>query len=175
MKTTPYIFILFFLFSTVYVLGQNYVDLVPGETKIIKGIAVNCEGVVKKTKKGEDLYRITITLDNKDNNFIRLFTTAWKVFLKNDKSAIAKIRFLNATGRGLSATSGKLYGQPVNIKVPYSCKKCPAPTDKKTDPYHHYIKNYIIGIQFIKGSTLAKTYSIRVPQKKVPKVRVMLD
>lgn len=154
--------------------AQDYVDAKLGETKSNGNIEVNFTGVKKKTKKGEDLYRVNVTVTNQGTSWNVLFSTAERSYIKSNKSAVAEINFLNATGRGMSATTGWLFGTPVTIMVPYKCKKCPPPKDKDKDPYNHYIKNYVIGVSFQNGASIYNSYNIRVPEGSIPEVRVTM-
>ncbi|GMT45938.1 MAG: hypothetical protein IEMM0006_1770 [bacterium] len=162
------------IFSGVQLEAQNFVTLKAGKTTQINNIAVSYIAAIKKTKKGEDLYRVTISITNRGGVFQRIFSRAVKTFRKTDNNALAYFQFVNATGRAFSAISGKLYAQPLTIEMPYKCRKCPPPADKKKDLYNHYVKSYIIGTQFQSGTTLTGTYNIRVSRGVTPVVRVMI-
>ncbi|MBN2638718.1 MAG: hypothetical protein JXR65_06480 [Bacteroidales bacterium] len=166
-------YILFLLFS-LQLSAQDYVDVKLGETKSNNTIEVNFSGVKKKTKKDEDYYRVTLTVTNLGPSWSNIFTTAVKNYIKSDKSAVAEVNFLNATGRGMSATTGKLFGNQITIQVPFKCKKCPAPKKKDEDPYNHYVETYVIGTEFLNGSSVFHSFSIRVPAGAIPDARVML-
>jgi hypothetical protein len=155
--------------------AQDYVELELGQTKAMQSVQVNFNGVIKKTKHNEDYYRVTVTVTNEGRSWFTIFDRAVKSYVKSDKSVVAQMNFLNATGRGLSATRGKIYGRPIMVQVPYKCKKCPPPKSKKEDPYNHYLRPYVVGSQFQNGSSLVHSFSIRVPEGQKPKVRVMLQ
>jgi len=154
--------------------AQQFVNLKAGKTTQINGISVSYIAAIRKTKKGEDYYRITVSITNNGNNHQQLFSEASKVFTKIGHDPLAYFQFVNATGRGFSAVSGKLYAGPLTIAVPYKTKKCPPPADSKEDPYNHYVETYFIGMQFPNGTTISKSFSIRVPEGVVPVVRAML-
>ncbi len=162
------------IFSGIQLEAQNFVTLKAGETTQINSIAVSYIAAIKKTKKGEDLYRITVSITNRGGDFQQIFSRATRIFRKTVNNALAYFQFVNATGRAFSATSGKLYAQPLTIEVPYKCRKSPPPVDKKKDPYNYYVRPYIIGTQFQSGTTLTGTYNIRVLQGVTPIVRVMI-
>lgn len=155
--------------------AQDYVDLNLGDSQQLQGIQVNFNGVIKKTKKGEDYYRATVTVTNEGRSWYNIFDQAVTTYIKSEKSVVVHLNFLNATGRGMSATSGKIYGNPITVQVPYKCKKCPPPKDNKEDPYNHYLKPYVVGTQFLNGSSLVHSFSIRVHEGDKPKVRVMFQ
>lgn len=168
-------FILFLIYGTGTCMAQGYVELQRDKTQNISGIDVNYQTFKRKTKKGEDYYRITVTLTNTGSNWIRIFPEAIRQFIKNDRTAIAHFRFENATGRGFSATSGRIFPQPIFIKVPISVKKCPPPKNPKVDPFNHYLRTYVAGIQFLKGTTSTKNFNIRVREGAVPRVQVLIQ
>ena len=175
MKTTALFFIFVLpLFFVSGLHGQQFVRLLPEKTLEINGYDVSYIASLKKTRKGEDYYRITVTVTNTGNDFLQLFREAQKNFDRTYYQPVAYFQFVNATGRGLSATSGKIYPRPLTISVPYACKKCPPPTDSKADKYNHYVMSYYIGLQFRRGSTLSHTYDIRVHKGEYPVVRVMV-
>jgi hypothetical protein len=161
-----------FILSTAH--GQDFINLNPGETQEINGIAVSYVAAKKKTKKGEDLYRVTVSITNHGGDYIQVFPMAKRIFVKKDENALAYIQFTNATGRGMSATSGKLYSNPMVVQVPISCLKCPPPTNPKADKYTHTIKNYVVGTRFLSGSTISRAFNVRVSQGGFPNVRVMI-
>jgi hypothetical protein len=154
--------------------AQQFVVLKAGKTTQINGISVSYIAAIRKTKKGEDYYRATVSITNNGGDYQQLFSEASKVFTKIGHNALAFFQFVNATGRGFSAVSGKLYARPLTIVVPYKSKKCPPPTDSKEDPYNHYVETYYIGMQFPSGATISKSFSSRVPEGVVPVVRVMI-
>jgi len=154
--------------------GQNFINLKAGETQEINGIAVSYIAAKKKTKKGQDLYRVTVTITNHGSDYLQMFPIAMKVFMKNDRNALAYFQFVNATGRGMSATTGKIHAKPLTIQVPIDCLKCPVPKDPKADKYKHTIKTYVIGTRFLSGSTFSRVFNIRVAEGSIPSVRAML-
>jgi len=162
------------IFSGVQLEAQDFVTLKAGKTTQINNIAVSYIAAIKKTKNGEDLYRVTVSVTNRGSVFQRLFSMATRIFRKTDNNALAYFQFVNATGRAFSAVSAKLYAQPLTIDVPYKCRKCPPPVDKKKDLYNHHVRPYIIGTQFQSGTTLTGTYHIRVSRGATPVVRVMI-
>jgi len=171
-KMTPYLFIAFLIFS-VPAFSQNFTELQHRKDVQINGLLVSYSVVNKGSKKGSDLYKLTATITNQGNDYLRIYSTAPKVFVKKPENALAYFQFTNATGKALSATSAHFYPKPMHIKVPYKCKKCP-PIAKDEDPYNHYTKSVIIGTQFVSGSTMTKTFNIRVAEGNVPSVRVMI-
>ncbi len=162
------------LFTGMQLEAQQFVNLKAGKNTQINGISVSYIAARKKTKKGEDYYRITVSVTNRGADYMQLFSEASKTFSKTNHNALAYFQFVNATGRGLSATSGKLYARPLTMPVPYKCKKCPPPADSKEDPYNHYVSTYYIGMQFQSGATISHTYNTRVHEGVVPVVRVMI-
>ncbi len=154
--------------------AQQSVILRAAKATQINGISASYIAAIRKTKKGEDYYRVTVSITNNGGNYQQLFSEASKVFTKIGHSALAYFQFANATGRGFSAVSGKLYAGPLSILVPYKSKKCPPPADSREDPYNHFIETYFIGMQFPSGATISKSFSIRVPEGVVPVVRVMM-
>ena len=162
-------------FAGLRVEAQQFVTLNAGKSTLINGISASYIAIKKKSKKGEDYYRVTVSITNNGNDFQQLFSEASRTFTKTDHNPLAYFQFVNATGRGLSATSAKLYARPLTIAVPYKCKKCPPPADSKEDPYNYYVSTYYIGMQFRRGSTLSGTYGIRVPEGQTPVVRVMIQ
>ncbi len=165
----------FLVFGPVISNAQGYVELQEGKTKNINGIDASYQTLKRKEKKGEDYYRVTVTLTNTGGNMMRLFEVAAPTFIRNDQNALAHFRFPNATGRGLSATSGKVYSQPIMIKVPISVKKCPPPKNPKEDPYDHFMRTYVSGIQFLNGETVTKSFNIRVEEGTIPRVQVLIQ
>ncbi len=129
---------------------------------------------MKKSKKSEDYYRITVSVTNSGSDYMELFREAETRFDKEHLQPLAFFQFSNATGRGFSATTGKLYPQPLTMPVPYKCKKCPPPSDSKKDPYNHYTVTYYIGVQFRHGSLITGRYDIRVPAGTKPVVKVIV-
>ncbi len=172
-KFTLSLFLILFFIGT-QVEAQQFVTLQAGKTTQINDISASYIVAKKKTRKGEDYYRVTVSITNNGGNYQQIFSEASKVFTKIGHNALAHFQFVNATGRGFSAVAGKLYARPLTIAVPYKTKKCPPPTDSKEDPYNHYIATYYIGMQFQSGATITHTYSIRVPEGANPVVRVMI-
>ncbi len=165
---------LILLFAGLQLEAQQFVILKAGKTTQINGISTSYIAALRKTKKGEDYYRITVSVTNTGNDFQQLFQVASTTYTKTDQNALAYFQFVNATGRGLSATTGKLYAGPLTIDVPYKCKKCPPPTDSHADKYNHYFATYVIGIQFLHGATITHAYDIRVHKGATPIVRAMI-
>lgn len=161
-------------FAVIQLEAQQFVILSAAKTTQINGISASYIAAIRKTKKGEDYYRVTVSITNDGGNIQQLFSEASKVFTKIGHNALAYFQFVNATGRGFSAVSGKLFARPLTILVPYKSKKCPPPTNSKEDPYNHHIETYFIGMQFPSGATISKSYSIRVPEGVIPVVRVMI-
>lgn len=164
------LFVSLFIGST---FGQEFIELSDSQEIEINGLLVGYTSVLKESKKDSDLYRITTTITNRGDNYIRIFESSPDVFTEKPDNALAYFQFTNATGKALSATSAYFYPKPMYIKVPYKCKKCP-PIAKDEDPYEHYVKSIIIGTQFVSGSTLTSQYNIRVDEGVIPKVRVMV-
>ncbi len=162
-------------FAGVHLEAQQFVTLKAGKNTQINGFTASYIAALKKSKKGADYYRVTVSITNNSNDYMQLFTEASSTFEKTNHNALAYFQFVNATGRGLSATSGKLYARPLTMQVPYKCKKCPPPTDPKEDPYNHYINTYYIGTQFRNGFTISHSFDIRVKQGTIPVVRVMVQ
>lgn len=163
------------LFAALSSEAQQFVILKAGKTTQINGISVSYIAALRKSKKGEDYYRITVSITNNGGDYQQLFSEASRTFTKSNHNALAYFQFVNATGRGFSATSGKLYARPLTMAVPVKCKKCPPPpADSKKDPYNHYVLTYYVGMQFRSGSTITRSYSTRVPEGVVPVVRVMI-
>lgn len=175
MRVIRFSAVILFLAFAFQLSAQDYVEVQLGQTKMMQNVQVNFNGVIKKTKRNEDYYRVTVTVTNEGSNWFTIFDRAEKSYVKSEKSVVAHMDFLNATGRGLSATRGKIYGMPVTVQVPYKCKKCPPPKDKKKDPYNHYLRPYVVGSQFLNGSSLVHSFNIRVPEGQKPKVRVMIQ
>ncbi len=173
-KFTSFLFLVLF-FTGMRLEAQQFVTLKVGKTTQINGISVNYIAAKKKTRKGEDHYRITISITNTGREYQQLFSKASRTFNKIGHPALAYFQFVNATGRGFSAISGKLYAHPLTIEVPYKSKKCPPPADSKEDPYNHYVGTYYIGMQFQSGTTLTGVYSVRVTEGTKPIVRVMIQ
>ncbi len=173
MKNFAYIFLIIFSFFANPLFSQSFVDLKDGKDIEINGILVGYNAVLKDSKKDSDLYRITTTITNRGGDYIRTFNVSPETFTEIPENAIAFFQFTNANGKALSATEAYLYPKPMYIKVPYKCKKCP-PIAKDEDPYEHYTKSVIIGTQFVSGSTLSKTYNIRVGEGEIPTIRVMI-
>ncbi len=169
-----YLFI-FLVFGTGVSKAQGYVELQEGKTQSINGIDASYLTLKRKEKRGEDYYRITVTVTNQAANWIHLFSKAAPTFIKNDRMAMAHFRFVNATGRGLSATNGKVFPQPILIKVPISVKKCPPPKNPKEDPYNHHLKTYVVGTQFLNGETVTHSFNIRVQEGTIPRVQVLIQ
>jgi hypothetical protein len=161
------------IFCVSPVFGQGFTELKDGEDSQINGMLVSYSVVKKETKKGSDLYRLTATVTNQDNNYTRLFEVATDYFNKEPQYALAYFQFTNANGKALSSTSTRFYPKPLYISVPYKCKKC-TPVKKDEDPYNHYTKSVIIGTQLAAGSTLSEAFNIRVPEGEIPMVRVMI-
>jgi len=153
--------------------SQGFIQLKKGEDSQVNGMIVSYNVVKKQTKKGNDLYRLTTTVTNQENNYFRLFSTAQDFIVEEKKNAFAYFQFTNATGKALSNTSAYFYPSAVHIKVPYECEKCP-PLKKDEDPNEYYTKSMIIGTEFAIGSTVSKVYNIRVPEGEDPMVRVMI-
>mgnify|MGYP000022345448 CR=1 FL=1 len=154
--------------------AQQFVTLRAGKATQINGVSASYITAIRKTKKGEDYYRVTVSITNNGGDVQQIFSEASRVYTKIGHTALAYFQFVNATGRGFSAVSGKLFARPLTIVVPYKSKKCPPPADSKEDPYNHYVETYYIGMQFPSGATISKSFSIRVPEGVVPVVRVML-
>jgi len=171
--TLSLLLILFFVGAQVE--AQQFVTLKAGKTTQINGVSVSYVAAIKKTRKGEDYYRITVSITNNGSDYQQIFSEASKIFTKIGHNALAHFQFVNATGRGFSAVAGKLYARPLTIAVPYKTKKCPPPTDSKEDPYNHHIATYYIGMQFPRGATITHVYSIRVPEGASPVVRVLIQ
>lgn len=171
-KLSAFFLLLFFGFQ---LSAQSYVDLKLGESKQDDNIKATFNGAIKKTKKGEDYYRVTVTITNEGMGWHTIFDRAMQTYVKSEKSVIVHVNFLNATGRGMSSTTGKIYGNPIYVDVPIRVKKCPPPKDKKEDPYNHYLRRYVVGVQFANGSSLVHSFNIRVPEGTTPQVRVMLQ
>ncbi len=155
--------------------AQQFIILKAGQNTQINGFTASYIAALKKTKKGVDYYRVTVSITNMGSDFLQLFSQASRTFVKTDHNALAYFQFVNATGRGLSATSGKLYAHPLTMPVPYKCRKCPPPADSKKDPYNHYVVSYYIGLQFRNGATISRTYDIRVSEGTKPVVRVIIQ
>ena len=162
------------LFIAVDGFSQDFIDLKPGETQEINGVAVSYVAAKKKSRKGQDLYRVTVSITNHGGDYIQIFHMARKIFVKTDQNALAYIQFVNATGRAMSATSGKIYSKPLTVQVPIDIPKCPPPTNPKADKYNHVVRTYVTGTRFLSGSTLSRTFNVRVSQGSFPQVRVML-
>ena len=169
-----YLFIFMFLGAGISE-AQGFVDLSAGRTQRVYGFDASYQTFKRKTKKGEDYYRITVTVTNEGNNWIHVFPVAARRFRKNNKTFLADFRFVNATGRGFSATEGRLYPHPVYIKVPIDIKKNPPPKDPKADQYNHYMKTYVAGIQVLNGQTMTRSFNVRVRQGAIPRVQVMIQ
>ena len=170
------LFTLLILFNTLAspLFSQNFVELNNGEDQEINGILVSYNAVLKESKKGSDLYRITTTITNQGADYLRFFDSSPETFVEKPENAIAYFQFTNANGKALSATKEYFYPIPRYIKVSYKCKKCPPPTNKDEDPYEHYTKSVIIGTHFVSGSTSTKVSSVRVNEGEIPEVRVMV-
>ncbi len=162
------------LFIAVDGFSQDFIDLKPGETQEINGVAVSYVAAKKKSRKGQDLYRVTVSITNHGGDYIQIFHMARKIFVKTDQNALAYIQFVNATGRAMSATSGKIYSKPLTVQVPIDIPKCPPPANPKADKYNHVVRTYVTGTRFLSGSTLSRTFNVRVSQGSFPQVRVML-
>ncbi|MDA3905328.1 MAG: hypothetical protein PF484_04555 [Bacteroidales bacterium] len=173
MKNIKLVLLLIFSILISPSFSQNFVDLKSGRDTEVNGILVSFNTVTKGTKRGNDLYRLTVTITNRGNDYMRIFNHSPEVFIKKPENAIAYFQITNATGKALSATNAYFYPKPMYIKVPYKCKKCP-PIKKDEDPYEHYTKSVIVGTQFVSGSTLNKVLNIRVPEGETPTVRVMI-
>ncbi len=174
MKQLLLLFVAALFFSPAEIFGQDYVQLLPGKTVQINGYSVNYITALRKTRKGEDYYRVTVSITNNANDYIQIFPEATQSFDRTHYAPLAYFQFVNATGRGFSATTGKLYARPLTISVPYKCKKCPPPANSKEDPYNHYTAAYYIGLQLKSGATLMRTYDIRVHEGEHPVVRVLV-
>ncbi len=175
MKNFTLALLLVSFFSGMQAEAQQFIRLTAGKNTQINNMSVSYIAALRKSRKGEDYYRITVSVTNNGADYLQLFPRAVKTYVKTGHSALAYFQFVNATGRGFSATSGKLYARPLTMVVPFKCKKCPPPPpNSKKDPYNHYVSTYIIGTQFRNGSTLSHSYNIRVPQGVVPVVRVMV-
>lgn len=168
-------FFIFLVFGTGSSFAQGYVELREGKTQSIYGFDASYQTFKRKTKKGEDYYRITVTITNEGNNWIHVFPVATRRFAKNNKTFLADFRFVNATGRGFSSTNGKLYPQPLYIKVPIDIKKNPPPKNPKADPYDHYMKTYVAGVQFLSGQTMTRSFNVRVREGVIPRVQVLIQ
>ncbi len=162
------------VFSFLEINAQQLVTLHNGKDTQINNYTVSYVASLKKSKKSEDYYRINVSVANDGGDYLELFRLATKTFNKEHLQPVAFFQFANATGRGFSATSGKLYPNPLTITVPYKCKKCPPPTNSKEDPYNHYSATYYIGVQFKQGSIITKRFDIRVPAGKEPVVKVIV-
>ncbi|MBN2236636.1 MAG: hypothetical protein JW729_03700 [Bacteroidales bacterium] len=154
--------------------AQEFIVLENGQDQQINGMLVGFSAVLKETKKEADLYKITVTITNQGNDYLRIFESAPDVYIEKPEHAIAFFQFTNATGKALSATDARLFPHPLSVKVSYACKKCPPPTKKDEDPNEYYTKMAIVGTQFVGGATLNKVLNIRVPTGEEPKVRVMV-
>jgi hypothetical protein len=168
-------FALFILFSmlTSTAFSQDFIELTDGQDSQINGLLVSYTVIKKGNKKGMDLYRLTATITNQGADYIQIFSTSPEIYIEKAENSLAYFQFTNATGKGLSATSGRFYPKPMYIKVPYKFKKCP-PIAKDEDPYEHRTKSALIGTKFAAGSTLSKVFNIRVPEGETPQVRVMI-
>lgn len=155
------------------VFGQEFTELKDGVDEQINGMLVSYSVVKKETKRGSDLYRLTATVTNQDNNYTRLFDVATESFNEEPQNALAYFQFTNANGKALSSTSARFYPKPLYISVPYKCKKC-TPVKEDEDPYNHYTESIIIGSQLAAGTTLSEVFNIRVPEGEIPTVRVMI-
>jgi len=163
----------FFLFAEMH--AQQLVTLQNGKSTQINNYTVSYVATLKKSKKSEDYYRVSVSVANSGNDYLLLYPQATLNFVKEQQQPLAYFQFVNATGRGFSATSGKLYPNPLTMVVPYKCKKCPPPpADSKQDPYNHYSASYYIGVQFRHGSVKVHRYDIRVPSGTVPVVKVII-
>jgi hypothetical protein len=175
MKRLVILMLLFGILSFTAMQAQQLVTLQNGKSTQINHYTVSYVATLKKTKKSEDYYRISVSVTNTGNDFLQLFPQATLSFVKEHQQPLAYFQFVNATGKGLSATSGKLYPNPVRMVVPYKCKKCPPPpADSKQDPYNHYSASYYIGVQFRHGSVKVHRYDIRVPSGTTPVVKVIV-
>lgn len=168
-------FLIFLVFGTGISEAQGFVDLREGRTQTVYGFNASYQTFKRKTKKGEDYYRITVTLTNRGSDWVHVFPVAARRFVRNNKTFLADFRFVNATGRGFSATNGKLYPKPVYIKVPIDIKKNPPPKNPKADQYNHYMRTYVAGIQFLNGQTMTRSFNIRVRQDAIPRVQVLIQ
>lgn len=171
-KSTSVLILLLSIFVSP-LFSQQFVDLKKEESVEVNELLASYTVVKKGTKKGSDLYKLTISITNRGNDFLRIFNQAVPTFIKKPENAIAYFQFTNANGKAMSATSARFYPEPKYVKVPYKCKKCP-PVQKDEDPYNHYTKSVIIGSQFLAGSSLSRTLNIRVPEGEIPTVRVMI-
>ena len=153
--------------------SQGFIQLKKGEDSQVNGMIVSYNVVKKQTKKGNDLYRLTTTVTNQENNYFRLFSTAQDFIVEEKKNAFAYFQFTNATGKAFSETKAYFYPTPIYVNVDYTCKKCP-PLKKDEDPKKHKSKSVIIGTEFPPGSTSSNVYNIRVPEGEEPTVRVMI-
>ncbi len=156
-----------------YANSQTFTMLKDGADTEIDGMLVSYNVIKKGTKKGSDLYRLTATVTNQNNNYMRIFENAIEAFSENPDFTLAYFQFTNANGKAFSSTSARFYPKPLYINVPYSCKKC-KPVAKDEDPENHYNKQVVIGTQFPVGSTISKVYNIRVPEGEIPTVKVMI-
>ena len=173
MKIILSTFVLTTIFFYCTVFSQEFVELKNGEDAHINGMLVSYSVVKKETKKGSDLYRLTATVTNQNNNYTRLFDNAMESFNEVPENALAYFQFTNANGKAFSSTSARFYPKPMYINVPYKCKKC-TPVKEDEDPDNHYTKSVIIGSQLAAGSTLSDVYNIRVSEGEAPTVRVMI-
>lgn len=171
MKTLTFLIAIVILSNPVF--NQGFVELKSGEDTEVNGMMVSFNIVKKQTKKESDLYKLTATVTNQNNNTFRLFSTAQDFLVEEKKNALAYFQFTNANGKAMSSTSARFYPSPVRIKVPYECEKCP-PLKKDEDPNEYYTKSVIIGTEFPIGSTISKVYNIRVPEGDEPTVRVII-
>ena len=168
-------FFIFLIFGTGVSEAQGFVELQEGRPQSVYGFDASYQVFKRKTKKGEDYYRITVTLTNTGNDWVHVFRVARRRFVKNEKTLLADFRFVNATGRGFSSTNGKLFPQPVYIKVPIDVKKNPPPKNPKADPYNHYMKNYVAGMQVLHGQTMTRSFNVRVREGVIPRVQVLIQ
>ncbi len=173
MKRKVFLLLVSVLFAFSEMSAQQLVTLHNGKDTQINNYTVSYVATRKKSKKSEDYYRITVSVTNNGGNYLELFREAETSFNKEHLQPLAFFQFANATGRGFSATTGKLYPNPLTIAVPYKCKKCPPPTNSKEDPYNHYTATYYIGVQFRHGSLITGRYDIRVPAGTEPVVKVI--
>lgn len=171
-RTSTLILLLSLFISPLF--SQEFTDLNKEESVEVNQLMASFTTVKKGNKKGSDLYKITVSITNRGDDFQIIFDEAVPTFIKKPENAIAYFQFTNANGKGFSATKTHFYPKPKYIKVPYKCKKCPPPTDKKADKYDHYTKSVIIGSEFLSGSSLNRTLNIRVPEGEIPRVRVMI-
>ena len=174
MKKTTLLLLLSGIFVFSEMSAQQLVTLHNGKDTQINNYTVSYVATMKKSKKSEDYYRITVSVTNSGSDYMELFREAETNFDKEHLQPLAFFQFANATGRGFSATTGKLYPHPLTMPVPYRCKKCPPPSDSKEDPYNHYTATYYIGIQFRHGSLITGRYDIRVPAGTEPVVKVIV-